>query len=64
MFSSKSITVSSLTFRALIYFHLFLCMVLNVGFISFTCSCPIFPELFIKETVFSPLCGLAPFVIE
>ena len=31
---------------------------------SFTCSCPVFPELLIEETFFSPLHILASFVID
>ena len=34
MFSSKSFIVSGLTFRSLIHFSLFLCMVLESGLVS------------------------------
>ena len=52
----------SFTFRPLIHFELiFMCG----GLVSFlTCSCPVFPALFIKETLFSPLYSLASFVVD
>ena len=40
-----------------------MCMVLgSVLFYSFTCSCPVFPALFVEEAVFAPLYILASFV--
>ena len=46
MLSSKSIIVSSLTFRSLIILSLFLYIVSENVLISFfTCSCPLFPVL-------------------
>ena len=59
MFSSQNFIVSSLTFRFLIHFEIFFCMVLkNVKF-SFlffflTCGCPVLPVPFIEESVFFP----------
>ena len=35
-----------------------------VQFHSFTCSCPVFPVLFIEETVFLPVYILASFIIR
>ena len=56
MFSSKSFIVSSLTFKSLIHFafiYLFLVWCQRMfQFHSFTCSCIVFPALFIEETVF------------
>ena len=61
MFSSRSFIVFGLTFRSLIHFELFLCMVLeNVLFHSFICSCPVFPAPLIEETVFSHCIFLPP----
>ena len=34
----------------------------SVLFLSFTCSCPVFPEPLVKEIVFNPLYILATFV--
>ena len=34
------------------------------SFHSFPCSCPVFPAPLIKDTVFSPLCILACFVVD
>ena len=63
MFSSKSFIVSGLTFRSLIHFEFFLCMVLGSVLISFFyMSCPVFPAPFIEEGVFAPLYILASFV--
>ena len=54
VFPSKSFIVSSATFRSLIHFRYFVClMVLKNVLISFffTCSCPIFPAPFIEEII-------------
>ena len=54
MFSFKSFIVFDLTFRSLIQFELFLCMVLGSVLISsFFGSCPVFPAPLIEEGVFS-----------
>ena len=56
MFSSKSFTVSGLTFRSLIHLSLSLCMVLRSVLVSFFyISCPVFQAPFIEEAVFAPL---------
>ena len=63
MFSSKSFIVSGLTFRSLIHFEFFLCMVLGSVLISFFyMSCPVFPAPFLEEAIFAPLYILASFV--
>ena len=52
MFSSKSFIVSGLTFRYLIYFEFI--FVYGSNF-TLTCSCPVFPAMFIESVVFAPL---------
>ena len=71
MFSSRSFIVSGLTFRSSIYFEFifvhgvkewsifFFCF-----FFFFTCSYPVFPALFVEDTVFPTLCSLATFIID
>ena len=64
MFSSKSFIVSGLTFRPLIHFELIFVYGIRKfsKFHSFTCSCSVFPTLFIEEAVFAPLFILVSFV--
>ena len=58
MFSSKSFIVSGLTFRSLIHFEFYLCMVLGSALISF-----FYMELSsFPKRLSSPLYILAPFV--
>ena len=64
MLSSRSFIVSCLTFKSLIYYELCVWCQEIFQFHSFTCSCPAFPAPFIEETVFSPLCSFASFVIH
>ena len=65
MFLSKSSIVSSLTFRALLYFELIFVYGVKEwsNFMFFTCSCPVFPAPFVEETAFPTVCSLAYFVI-
>ena len=64
-FSSKSFIVSGLTFRSLIHFKLILCMELRNDLLSFFyMCCPVFPESFVEEIIFPPLCSLACLVID
>ena len=61
----KNFKVSSLTFKSLI--HVVCCCVHRktvAYFHSFTCSCPVFPTSFTKETVFSSLYILGSFVVN
>ena len=64
MFFSKSFIVSGLTFRSLIHFEFIYVYGVRQcsNFIFFTCSCPVFPALFIDKAVFAPLYILASFV--
>ena len=63
MFSSRSFIVSGLTFRSLIHFGLFLCMVLENVLVSFFYKwLTSFPSTTVKEIVFNPLYILASFV--
>ena len=56
MFSSKSVTVYSLTFRSLIHFEfIFVYDVKECLMSFFACSCPVFPAPFIEETVLPAL---------
>lgn len=68
MFSSRSFTVSSLTFlNLLIHFELFfgVYMELKNYLISFfTFGCSVFPAPFAEETVFPIWCSLASFVVD
>ena len=50
MFSSRSFTVSILTFRSLIHFEFIFVYGVRECFHSFTCSCPVFPAPVIEET--------------
>ena len=49
MFSSRSFTVSVLTFRSLIHFEFVFVYGVRERFHSFTCSCPVFPAPVIEE---------------
>ena len=62
MFSFKSFIVSGLTFRSLTHFEFIFVYGIRKGsnFILI-CSCPVFPGLFIEESVFAPLYILASF---
>jgi len=60
MFSSWRFMIFSLTFRSL-FFYLVL---ENVLMSFFMYSCPVFPAVFIEETVFSPFYILAYFVTD
>ena len=63
MFSSRGFIVSGLTFRSLIHFGLFLCMVLENVLVSFFYKwLTSFPSTTVKEIVFNPLYILASFV--
>ena len=64
MFSSRSFTVSGLTFRSLIHFEfIFLYGVKkHSNLIVLHASCPVFPAPLVEETVFSPLYVLVSFV--
>ena len=64
MFSSKSFTVSGLTFRSLIHFELIFVYGVKECSNFFTCNCPVFPAPFLEETVFSPLYSFASFVVD
>ena len=65
MFSSRSFVVSSYTFRSLIHFEfIFVYGVRELSNHSFTSSYPVFPAPLIEETIFSPLCILASFIID
>lgn len=66
LFSSKILTVSSLTFRSLIHFKMIFCIwyKIVVQFHSFECGCPVFAEPFIEETVLSLLYSLSTFVVN
>ena len=66
IFYSRSFTVYSLTFRFLIHFELIFVYGAKEwsNFTFFTCGCPVFPAIFVKETVFPTLCNLASFVID
>ena len=63
MFSSRGFIVSGLTFRSLIHFGLFLCMVLENVLVSFFYKwLTSFPSTTVSQIVFSPLYSLASFV--
>ena len=63
MFSSRSFTVSGLTFRSLIHFEfIFVYGVRKCLFHSFTSGWPVFPAPLVKEVVFFPFYILASFV--
>ena len=63
LFFSSSFIVLGLTFKSL--FHLeFFFFEKMIQFISFSCSCPVFPTPMTEEFVFSALYILASFVID
>ena len=64
-FSSKSFIVSGLTFRSLIH-SVYLCVWCWEVFLhSFTCSCPVFPALFIEKAEWMLLnCGVGKYSWE
>ena len=66
MFSS--FIVSGLTFRSLIHFELIFVYGVkewfDLIFFFLTCGRPVFPVLFVEETVFPILCSLASFAID
>ena len=66
MFSSRNFMGFGLKFRSLIHFEFIFVYGVRkcYNFILNTCSCPVFPAPLIEETVFSPLCILASFVID
>ena len=52
MFYSRNFVVSCFTFKFLIHVELiFVYYMIGVLFCSFACGCPVFPTLFIEETV-------------
>lgn len=59
VFSSRSFTVSGLTFKYRIHFELNRVsgMKIVVQFHFSACSYPVFPMLFIEETILSKFCG-------
>ena len=64
LFSSRTFIVSSLTFRSLINLELIFVHDVKELFHFFACNCPVFPALFVEDTIFPALCSLASFVID
>ena len=63
MFSSRSFVVSGLTFKSLIHFDLiFAWYKICVQFHSLANGYPVFPTLFLEQTILSPPCILGALV--